>query len=128
MQPPTVPSPFPDPTETLEVPVSLLKTLLDYSRAGHGSPPFRLVDCREDDEFDLCRIEGATLLPLSRFPDIIEPLLAEPGLATIVYCHHGMRSAQAAAFLRHRGLPLTYSLAGGIDAWSREVDPSTPRY
>ena len=46
----------------------------------------------------------------------------------VVYCHHGIRSQSAAAFLERTGIKEVYSLTGGIDAWSCEVDPTVPRY
>jgi len=94
-----------------------------------GAPAFRLIDCREDDEFSLCRIEGAELFPLSRFADAPASLLApDDDRALIVYCHHGMRSMNATMFLRNRGKEKVWSLAGGIELWSTSIDPSVPRY
>lgn len=90
----------------------------------------RLVDCREDDEFQHCRIEGAELVPLSRFAEMAASRLLEiPDSApVIVYCHHGMRSMSATQFLRQKGRHRVWSLRGGIDAWSAKIDPTIPRY
>jgi len=89
----------------------------------------RLVDCREDDEFALCRIEGAELIPLSGFAESAPSRLVHDDAApVVVYCHHGVRSLQATRFLRSQGLDRVWSLAGGIDRWSREIDPKVPRY
>ena len=116
---------LPSPEETLEISVADLAALLPAD----APPAVRLIDCREDDEFAICKIGGATLTPLSKFPDSTLPLLEAPGeLPLVVYCHHGMRSQHAALFLRDRGLKNTYSLAGGIDAWSAQIDPTVPRY
>jgi rhodanese-related sulfurtransferase len=90
--------------------------------------PHRLIDCREDDEWHLCRIEGATLIPLSSFADSAPPRLADKAARLIVYCHHGMRSLRAAQWLRHQGYDHAQSLRGGIDLWSELIDPSVPRY
>jgi rhodanese-related sulfurtransferase len=95
-------------------------------RAAGGE--FTLVDCREEDEWQFCRIEGAELLPLSRFAETARRRLRDPAQRVVVYCHHGMRSGQAAHFLRQCGLPRVWSMAGGIEAWSREIDPAVPRY
>jgi rhodanese-related sulfurtransferase len=46
----------------------------------------------------------------------------------VVHCHHGSRSTQAVELMRQRGYAAAQNLAGGIDAWSREVDPSVPQY
>lgn len=89
----------------------------------------RLIDCREEDEFALCRIEGAELVPLSRFAEMAEAIVTDDdNRPIVVYCHHGMRSMNATQFLRQRGLEKTWSLAGGIDSWSAEIDPEVPRY
>jgi rhodanese-related sulfurtransferase len=85
-----------------------------------------LVDVRELWEFDACRIEGAKLLPLRTLP---ANLAAFDGAEdVVVYCHHGMRSLDAAAFLRSQGVEKARSMAGGIERWSTEIDPRVPRY
>ena len=87
--------------------------------------PF-LLDVREPWEFELARIEGSELVPLGQLPGRLQEL--DPELETVVICHHGVRSMQAAFFLQAQGFRNVINLAGGIDAWSREVDPSTPSY
>lgn len=87
---------------------------------------FQLVDCRENDEWTLCRIDGATLIPLSRFAELAPSRLATDR-PIVVYCHHGMRSLRATHWLRAKGHH-AWSLAGGIEAWSDLIDPSVPRY
>jgi rhodanese-related sulfurtransferase len=87
-----------------------------------------LVDVRESDEWDICHIPGATLVPLSDFADLAPKRLADTGQARIVYCHHGMRSLRAVQWLRQKGYARVWSLTGGIDAWSEQIDPSVPRY
>lgn len=89
---------------------------------------FTFIDCREEDEWNVCRIDGAVLMPLSRFAEIARQRFTDPEERVVIYCHHGMRSAQAAMFLRHFGMNQVWSLAGGIDAWSAEIDPSVRRY
>ena len=88
----------------------------------------RLIDCREDDEFVLCRIEGATLVPLQQIPSRLHEVEGDGGLPIVVYCHHGMRSLNATQFLRSKGVTASFSLRGGIDAWSLDIDPLVPRY
>jgi len=89
----------------------------------------RLIDCREDDEFAHCRIEGADLVPLSRFAELSLSILSpDDERPVVVYCHHGMRSMNATQYLRQRGLEKVWSLAGGIDHWSITIDPDVPRY
>lgn len=87
---------------------------------------FTLVDCREADEWEVCRIDGARLVPLSQFAELA-PRQLSPKTPIVVYCHHGMRSLRAANWLRQKGFQ-AWSLAGGIEAWSVEIDPAVPRY
>jgi rhodanese-related sulfurtransferase len=112
-------------TDEFEITPAALAALLRSDEA----PTFRLIDCREEDEFALCRIEGAELYPLSRFADAPAKLLsADDPRALIVYCHHGMRSMNATLFLRNRGKENVWSLAGGIERWSTSIDPTVARY
>ncbi len=87
---------------------------------------FRLIDVREPAEHEVARIEGAELLPLSRFPEWADRL--DPEAEIVFMCHHGIRSAQVCSYLARQGFKKLYNLSGGIDAWSSEVDPSVPRY
>ncbi len=88
---------------------------------------FRLVDVREQDEWDLVHLEGAELIPLSQFQRLA-PERLDLDDAIVVYCHHGMRSAQAQGYLKSQGYPNVLNLTGGIEAWSLQVDPSVQRY
>ncbi len=85
-----------------------------------------LVDVREPWEQEICRIEGASLVPLGTLATSLNTL---PDVDEVIcYCHHGMRSLDAAAWLRFQGFEKAKSLAGGIERWSLEVDPNVPRY
>lgn len=85
-----------------------------------------LLDVREPFEFRYCHIAGSINIPMS---DIFqEHSDLDPELETVVICHHGIRSAQIAAFLAERGFAHVINLAGGIAAWANEIDPSMPRY
>jgi rhodanese-related sulfurtransferase len=85
-----------------------------------------LIDVREPWEHQLCRIEGATLIPLGTLAASLQTL---PDVDELVcYCHHGMRSLDAATWLRFQGIEKAKSLAGGIERWSAEIDPNVPRY
>ncbi len=117
---------FPDPESTLEISPQAVSKLLTTREE---TTPFLYLDCREADEYALCRIEGSRLLPLSGFSELTPEHLPEDKAAPIiVYCHHGVRSAHAAQFLRAQGYPQTFSMRGGIEAWALEIDPETPRY
>jgi adenylyltransferase/sulfurtransferase len=85
-----------------------------------------LVDVREPVEYNICRLPGATLIPLATLPANLHALLEAEEV--ICYCHHGMRSLDAAVWLRQQGVESAKSMAGGIERWSLEIDPSVPRY
>ncbi|MEY4691322.1 MAG: hypothetical protein RIT19_1647 [Verrucomicrobiota bacterium] len=90
----------------------------------------RLLDVREPEEHAHCALPESRLLPLSQLESRWEELTewCAGGGTTVVYCHHGVRSAHAIAFLEEHGFTGLVNLTGGIDRWSREVDPSVPRY
>ena len=85
-----------------------------------------LLDVREPAEWETARIEGAQLMPLRDLPAQFGQL--DRQAVIVVHCHHGGRSSQAVHYLRSRGYRGATNLAGGIDAWSAEIDPSVPRY
>jgi rhodanese-related sulfurtransferase len=98
-----------------------LKAMLDAGQ------PVLLVDVREPDEHAYCALPGSVLIPLGELAARAGEV--DPGEAlVVVYCHHGVRSLSGAAVLRHAGVPEVASLRGGIDLWSRTVDPTVPRY
>ncbi len=113
---------YPDPLTSLEVSVTFSRQVLTSS-----NPPL-LMDCREQSEFDYCRISGAILIPLSDFQERAAALLHSADTFVIIYCHHGVRSLHATQYLRSLGFQNTYSMAHGIDAWSVDIDASVPRY
>jgi len=87
---------------------------------------FLFVDVREKWEHDAARIEGATLIPM---PDVPAHLARfEAADEVVLFCHHGIRSLDAAAWLRSQGVEGARSMVGGIDRWAIEVDPRVPRY
>lgn len=87
---------------------------------------FRLIDVREPHEYQYCRIPGAELKPLGQIAQWWTEL--DPQEEIIMQCHHGMRSQRACMLLAGQGFTNVKNLAGGIDAWSLQVDPSVPRY
>jgi rhodanese-related sulfurtransferase len=112
---------FPDPAE-IEIDPEAVAALQQSGTA------FRLIDCREPDEWNLTRLPGAELLPLSDFAARYPATLADFAEPIVIHCHHGMRSAKAALFLRQKGFQNVWSMARGIEGWSLEVDPTVPRY
>jgi adenylyltransferase/sulfurtransferase len=90
--------------------------------------PPRLIDVREQEEWDHCRLAGAELIALSAFGALFPLRLHDPAEPLLIYCHHGMRSRRVADFLAERGFTDVANLTGGIEAWSCQVDPAVPRY
>lgn len=87
-----------------------------------------LIDCREQEEYDLVHIEGAKLLPMSEIAQRQSELAGMQQRRIVVYCHLGMRSFNTVAWLREQGFSKAQSLRGGIDAWAQEIDPGMQRY
>ena len=88
------------------------------------TPPL-VIDVREPWELGIARLDGATHMPLDTIPDRVDDIPRDRDVVFV--CHHGARSNAAAEWLARQGVR-AQNLAGGIDAWSREVDPSVPRY
>ena len=101
--------------------VTELKRKLD------GSVALTLLDVREPFEYEMARIEGAKLIPLNELPDRLSEIDTRGG-ELVIHCHSGVRSAHAVQLLQRAGFDNVFNLEGGIDAWSREIDPSVPRY
>lgn len=86
----------------------------------------RLIDVREPFEVEICRVEGAEHIPMRQIPEHLDTLPKDAHL--LVFCHHGGRSERVTQFLRQNGFPAATNIAGGIDAWAREIEPGMPRY
>lgn len=108
-----------DPEENAILP-SELKQMMNAGR------DFVLLDVREVWEYKLVHIEGAVSIPLGELPRRSRELL--PVDEIVVYCHHGMRSLDAAYLLQQLGFKSVLSVAGGIDRWVKEIDPDMQRY
>jgi rhodanese-related sulfurtransferase len=87
---------------------------------------FAFVDVREKWEYETSRIDGSTLIPLREIPANLAKLKESSEI--VLFCHHGMRSLDAAAWLQSQGVAGARSMSGGIDRWAAEVDPTVPRY
>ena len=101
-------------------------TVQELKRLRDAGDDLLVLDVRNPDEWDFCHLEGARLLPLPYLPDRLRDL--DPAKRMVVLCHRGIRSAQAVHFLRAQGFARVRNLAGGIEAWSTQVDPTVPRY
>lgn len=87
--------------------------------------PVRLIDVRSREEHEAVALPGSELMT----QELLQKLFGEDKAQRIVvYCHHGLRSLDSAAYLIGHGMTNVKSLAGGIDAWSCEIDQSLPRY
>jgi rhodanese-related sulfurtransferase len=88
-----------------------------------------LLDVREPEECAWARLGTAEYIPMPLVPAALQHLKGLAGQGDLlVLCHHGVRSLQVVLWLREQGLENCYSVAGGIDRWSRELDPAIPRY
>jgi adenylyltransferase/sulfurtransferase len=85
-----------------------------------------LLDVRDQWEYDLAKLQGSVLIPLTTLPQSLAKLNRDSEIIAI--CHHGMRSADATNFLLQQGFTNVKNLVGGIDAWSAQVDTTVPRY
>jgi rhodanese-related sulfurtransferase len=111
-----------DRNAALDVDCRTVKARLD------AGDPLVLVDCRERNEYELVHLSAARLFPMSELPQHVSDLEKLRDAEIVVYCHHGVRSRQVANWLRGQGFALVQSLAGGIDRWTQEIDPTLPRY
>src|SRR5687768_13833189 len=99
------------------------RQLAEWRAAGRD---LLILDVRTPDEAALAALPGTLLLPLDELPRRLGEL--DPARPTVVHCHLGMRSLIATQLLREHGFANAWSLRGGIEAWSTEVDPTVPRY
>lgn len=111
---------MPDQPLPIDIDVRTLKQMRD------ASEKFTLLDCREPHEVATARIEGALHIPMREIPARLTEL--EKAGRIVTHCHHGGRSLRVTQFLRQQGFEQAQNLAGGIDAWSLEIDASVPRY
>ncbi len=105
-----------------DITVSQLKAWLDDP--ARDKPV--LLDVREPWEYDRARIAGSRLVPMREVPARVSEI--DEGKEVVAICHHGGRSMQVAMFLEKQGFRSVHNLRGGIDAWSRTIDPSVPTY
>ena len=104
-----------------EISVAELKAIRD------GATEFTLLDVREPWEFEVARIADSKHMPMGEVPARFQQEL-DPDRRIVVVCHHGVRSMNVTAWLRQQGFERVQSLRGGIDRWSREIDPAIPLY
>jgi adenylyltransferase/sulfurtransferase len=106
--------------EELKIAAKELKRLID------SGAHFTLIDVREQNEYDLCHINGSRLMPLSQLRSRVKEL--DVTNEYVLYCHTGERSGRAVNLLSQLGFKNVKNLEGGIDAWAAEIDRSMPKY
>ena len=106
--------------EVKEITVHELKQKLDVNEA------FDLIDVREEHEYDICNLEGSTLIPLGTLEDTLPSL--DKDKAYVVHCKLGGRSAKAVDLMQNKGFKNVLNLAGGINEWATEIDLDMPVY
>jgi len=104
-----------------EISVAELKAMRD------SEVKFTLLDVREPWEIQTAQIAGSRQIPMGEIPARFNQEL-DPEEHVVVMCHHGVRSMNVTAWLRQQGFEQAQSLRGGIDRWSREIDPAVPLY
>jgi rhodanese-related sulfurtransferase len=87
-----------------------------------------LLDVRQPWEHERAHLPGDVLVPFDQLADHADELAPPDGALIVTYCHHGIRSLNAAALLEQLGHARVASLSGGIDRWSRDIDAAVPRY
>lgn len=111
----------------MEIDIATAKEWMDQATDDQGQEVF-VLDCREPNEYQIARIQGTHLVPMSQWPPSQDVFDSMQGKRVVVMCHHGGRSLRVTNWLRANGFPTAVSMAGGIDGWSLEVDPSIMRY
>ncbi|MEZ6050531.1 MAG: rhodanese-like domain-containing protein [Planctomycetaceae bacterium] len=106
----------------LEIDCQTVKSRLD------AGDEFVFIDCREQVEYETACINGAVLIPMSEISARVGELEDCREQEIIIHCHHGGRSLRVAMWMRQQGFERAQSMAGGIDEWSQQIDPSINRY
>ena len=98
-----------------------------YAKLRSETPAPLLLDVREPWEYATASIAGAVNIPMGEMTSRAHAEL-DPDHPIVVLCHHGARSLSVTMWLRNQGYDHVQSLAGGIEHWSRAIDPTVPRY
>lgn len=100
----------------------------DVQQMRTAGTEFLLLDVREPGEFATAKIENSVLIPMREVPARLEEIESWREKPIVVHCHHGGRSMRVTQWLRQQGFAHAQNMAGGIDAWSLQIDSSVPRY
>ena len=101
---------------------------LDLAAKRTAGEAVHLLDVRQTWEHETAALPDSQLVPLDQLMQRAAEIKPAEGALLVVYCHHGVRSLNVVAWLRQRGIENCFSVTGGIDRWSVEIDPSVPRY
>lgn len=101
-------------------------SVAELKRRRDAGEPLVLLDVREADEIATASLPFSTAIPMAEVPAEMDRLPHD--VPIVVMCHGGVRSARVTRFLNEHGYPNAVNLAGGIDAWSQEIDPAVARY
>ncbi|MCX7520881.1 ThiF family adenylyltransferase [Microbacterium sp. STN6] len=129
---PAIPAQTPQPTDAGAPPTMTLPSTpgrvspAQLARRIADGEPLQLIDVREPFEAAIASIAGSQLMPLGGLVHALDRVRRD--VPVVVYCHSGVRSLHAARILQQAGIAQVDDLEGGIDAWSREIDPALPRY
>src|SRR5437867_2470917 len=104
----------------IDIDVQAVKQMLDRGEK------FVLLDCREPSEVATARIAGSLHIPMREIPAKLAELEPNKDGRIVVHCHHGGRSLRVTHYLRQQGFDQVQNMAGGIDAWSQQIDASVP--
>ena len=102
-------------------------TVAELADLRKRNEPLTLLDVREPWELATASLGGSKDIPMGEIPNRAHQEL-DPESHIVVVCHHGARSLSVTTWLRREGFEDAQSLAGGIEQWSREIDPTVPRY
>jgi adenylyltransferase/sulfurtransferase len=103
-------------------------TCQEFHQLRTNNPAIPLIDCREQDEFDLVHIKGARLVPMSKLAERVGELEGLKSQHFVVHCHHGGRSLRVVNWLRQQGFLHAQNLTGGIDQWASDIDTTLVKY
>lgn len=115
------------PDEVKSLPININVQMLQQLQ-NDGGEEFLFVDCREPSEHATARIPGTVLMPMGTIPGRLADFEPFRQKRIVIHCHHGGRSMRVVQWLRQQGFEGAQNMAGGIDEWSLEIDPSVPRY
>jgi sulfur-carrier protein adenylyltransferase/sulfurtransferase len=121
------PSCSPTPSSMADDPYPLELSVTDAKQLLENHPQdVHLIDVRESFEVSICRLPGAEHIPMRQIPENVTRLPRDRHL--LIHCHHGGRSLRVTEYLRAQGFTRVSNVAGGIDAWAEQIDPSLRRY